>query len=122
MSTLTLLSAGTQIGSEATSVAIPWVRIVLAFVFCILVAIGAIALLRVRQGTWDLGALRRRLSDGLPDTLIRARRLDLVEKLPMAPGHYAVLLRCDAAHVLLHLGPQGATVIADLPVQAAPAP
>lgn len=122
MSLLTLLSAGAQIGSEATSVAIPWVRIVLAFVFCILVAVGAITLLRVRQGHWDLGALRRRLSDGLPNTLIRTRRLDLIEKLPMAPGHYAVLLRCDARDFLLHMGPQGATVISDLPKPDTTAP
>lgn len=114
MSIMTIMGASAQIGSEATSVAIPWVRIAFAFAFCILVAVGAIALLRVRQGRWDAGDLRSLLKGGLPDGLTRARRLIMIERLPLAPGHHAVLLRCDNRDLLLHIAPQGATLIADL--------
>lgn len=117
MSFVTILSAATQLGGQAAEVPIPWVRIVLAFLFCILVAVGAIATLRIRQGRLALPNWRRQLTAGL--SLKSRSRLTILDRIMVAPGHQVVLFQCDAKSYLLHLGPQGAKVIDTLPASEA---
>jgi hypothetical protein len=115
MTTLAILSAGAQIGSQAGGVAIPWLRIVLAFLFCIAVAAGAIAVLRIKQGQWTMPVWRRGLAARFSIDRASKPRLRVVGRLALAPGHQAVLLRCDDKCHLIHLGPQGSSVIDTFP-------
>jgi hypothetical protein len=87
--------------------AIPWARIVVAFLVCIAFAVGAILWLRSRQGLPTdvrtlLGQLRQsKASDPQAPLLIEQR-------LRASPTSQFVILRCGERRYLVHTGPQGA--------------
>lgn len=120
MTTFTLLAVGTEIGSQASRVEIPWLRIALAFLFCIALAVGAITLLRLRQGQWTLPHWGRDWVGRLRDKRAGPARLSVVERVALSPGHQVILLRCDDKCHLIHLGPQGSALIATVSAETGP--
>lgn len=67
---------------------------------------------------WVCAWTMRRYAPGLLQTG-PARRLQIVESLPLDSRHRAVLLRCDARHHLLVLG-DGKTVLIDRDIPSPP--
>ncbi|KPL68270.1 hypothetical protein SZ64_09135 [Erythrobacter sp. SG61-1L] len=87
---------------------VPWLRLVLAFAFCIAVAFGAVLLLRRHQRgggpVLPIALLERRT--GGP-----ARRLSVIETRRASPNGDLCLVECDGETWLLVLTPAGTTVL-----------
>lgn len=93
---------------------IPWSRIILAFFFCIGLAVAAITFIRARGGGNDMRSLLKGLGakmTGEPD------ELTLVSRLRIGPGHQVCVIRCKHREYLLHIGPQSALLIDELSEQ-----
>lgn len=84
---------------------IPWARIVLAFFFCVGVAVAAIALLRWRGGENPLPALlRREATGGKPE-------FEIIERTRVAPGAQLCMLACRSRRYLIYIGPNDAVLL-----------
>ncbi len=78
-------------------------------------AIAILLLLIAAMG--GLGLLARRFGLGGAAPLGPAKRLRVLESLPLDPRRRAILLACDDAAHLVILGPEGQTLIqSDLPL------
>lgn len=105
--TLTVATAAYAHGSDP---AVPWLRIALAFLFCVGVAVAAILWLRARQGSpIALHAFARRIA--APHRAGAPRELEVEERLRISPTAQVLVLRCGARRYLVHVGPQGAQTI-----------
>lgn len=115
MNTLLTLAAGAPArGALAYGAdpAIPWGRIVLAFLLCLALALGAIAVIRARHGLAVVPPeLARRLSHGTAAPVAEAERIAIVQRLAVTPTSQLVVLRRGSRSYLLHLTAQGATEI-----------
>lgn len=87
---------------------VPWARIVLSLLFCIALAFGAVAFVRWRSGQagpGSLASLLRRVERGT------ARRLELLERLPLTPTTQLCLVRSGNSRLLVLVSPGGAQLI-----------
>lgn len=91
---------------------IPWVRIILAFLFCIALAIAAIGFIRVRNGMPlmpdRLGSSIAGVGDG---TSAPSDRLQITQRLTLSPNSQVIVLKRGEQNYLLHVGANGATEI-----------
>lgn len=112
LDTLALVAARAAPLASGTAPSIPWARIVLAFLFCILVALAAIAFIRKRNGMPVLPAdLVHRLGQGQVVAPAAAGRLQIVQRLGVTPTSQLVVLKRGRQNYLLHLTNTGATEI-----------
>ena len=84
---------------------IPWARIILAFFFCIGVAVAAIAFLRWRSGEVPLSALLRRVETD------KERAFEIVERTRVGPGAQLCMLACRERRYLIYIGPNDAVLL-----------
>lgn len=103
-----LSAAGYAQGSEPV---IPWLRIVLAFAFCIALAVAAILWMRARQqgGQVDLNTLLARFAS--PAGAPARQALEVEHRLRVTATGQFLLLRCEQRRYLVHVGSQGAELI-----------
>lgn len=112
------------ISAADTGPIIPWARIVIAFLFCITLAIGAILWLRTRQGQpTSLSALWAQLKR--PSTEIVPKAMAIEQRLRITPTGQFLVLRCDERRYLLHVGSQQAQLLdrledVDTPLEPGP--
>ena len=102
-----LATAAAPIG-QADGPSVPWARIVLSLLFCIALAVAAIAFIRKRSGQAALGPLATLMSHverGAP------RQLELLERLPLTATSQLCLLRCGESRLLVLVSPAGAHVV-----------
>lgn len=115
MSVLTLLAATAADAAPlatGTSPSIPWGRILLAFVFCMVLAIAAIGFLRVRNGMPLLpDGMKERLGQTATDTAGPTDRIQITQRLSVTPASQLVVVKRGKQNYLLHLTNQGATEI-----------
>ena len=97
----------------ANGIDIPWLRIILALLFCLFLAVGAIGFVRARNGQPVLPeewAPRLHFREqGATDS--SAQRLHIAQRLSMTPTSQIVLLKRGTVTYLLHLTPTSATQI-----------
>jgi flagellar biogenesis protein FliO len=96
---------------QADAFAVPWARIILSLLFCLTLAVGAVALLRRRSGAPPIPSFARLLAR--PDRA-RERDLELLERLQLSPASQLCLVRCGERRLLLHVAAAGAQVLARL--------
>lgn len=91
---------------------IPWGRLILAFLFSIAVALGAILFIRVRNGlpAWPDKLQRPWRTEGEAAGKT-GEKLAIVERLNVTPSSQIVVLRRGRQNYLLHLSASGATEI-----------
>jgi flagellar biogenesis protein FliO len=106
--TVFLFLAAAPIG-QVDGFAVPWARIALALLFCLTLAVGAIALLRRRSGSPALPPFASFLSSHERD---RERELELVERLQLSAASQICLVRCGEERLLLHVSATGAQLLA----------
>ena len=95
--------------ATATSPAIPWLRIALAFGFCLALAIAAIGLLRHHQGRLRLAGLARRFPALRPAP---RRQITVIESRRVSQHGDVCLLHCHGHSYLIALG-QGDMLLLD---------
>lgn len=113
MSLLAILTVADNAAPLATGgeLDIPWIRIIVALIFSLVLAVVVINIFRVRNGLPAIpGGLSKRLGLVTSGMDIRSR-LSIVQRLQVTPASQIVLLRRDDSYYLLHLTNQGATVI-----------
>jgi hypothetical protein len=93
----------------APDIAVPWLRIVLALAFCLVVAFAAILVIRRRQG--GSGDLRTLLNAVIrtPDETAIALRID--ERIRLSASSQIVVLRWEGDRYLVHVAPSGAQLL-----------
>lgn len=109
MSVLHSLAAGTAL-AQAPGPSVPWARIAVAFLFCIGLAVCAIAALRWRlghRGNLDLG----RAFPLLRGAKRRPRELELVERLSLSPTTHLAVVRHGERKLLILTSSTGATLL-----------
>jgi flagellar biogenesis protein FliO len=95
-------AAAQRLGA-ATSVDVPWLRVIGALVLCLGLAVAAAF------------ALRSRLKGGVPSLLAKTpRRLQLVENLRLSHQVDLCLVVCDERRMLVASSPHGAVLLARL--------
>lgn len=105
IASLSVLAAASGRLGQAEGPVIPWLRIVLAFLFCIALAVAAVLWLRKRQGLPPLLAgLIATAPDG-PD------RLGIEERLRVSATSQILVLRWDGARYLVHVSGAGAQLL-----------
>ena len=98
--------------ATGTAPAIPWGRLVLAFAFCIVIALGAIAFIRKRNNMPLLSDdTLRRLGMGGGAGTMPHDRLQITQRLSVTPNSQLVVLKRGSQNYLLHLTNTGATEI-----------
>ena len=108
-SLLVLAAAGARFG-RAADPDIPWLRIALAFLFCIALAVAAILLLRRYQGgRIDPATLLTGLVRPGPAATPRALRLE--ERLRLSATSQVLVLAWGGTSYLVHVGATGAQLI-----------
>lgn len=114
MSSFLLLSAT---AADAAPIAmgegsnVPWIRIIIALAFCLALAVAAIGVIRLRNG---FPALPRGMSERFgmaTDGRSADVRLQVTQRLSIAPASHLVMLRRGKQNYLLYLTSHGATVI-----------
>ena len=107
---LDLVAAAGSALSYGAGPSVPWARIVLAFLLCAGLAVGAIAFLRWRTGQGGPGPLWSRLGRvaGSPD-----RELQLVERLALSATTQLVVVRWGTRKLLILASPAGAHVLSE---------
>ena len=93
---------------------IPWARIILAFFFCIGVAVAAIAFLRWRGGENPLPILLKR------EAAKEKHAFEIIERTRVGPGAQLCMLACKERRYLIYIGPHGAVLLdrfADHPME-----
>lgn len=91
---------------------IPWLRIVLAFLFCIGIAVAAIAFMRVRNGLPTMPkALRERLIQNPDYTDLRSDRLEVVQRVGIMPSGQLLVVRRGTRNYVLYLTAHGSSEI-----------
>jgi flagellar biogenesis protein FliO len=111
---LDLLAAATAPIVYGEGPSIPWARVVLSLLFCIALAVAAIAFIRKRSGQAALGPLTGlipRVERGVP------RKLELLERLPLAATSQLCLVRCGDKRLLILVSSGGAQLIERLDAQ-----
>ncbi|GAA4044792.1 hypothetical protein [Parerythrobacter jejuensis] len=115
MSTLSLLAAvaaDTAPLATGTGPSIPWGRIILAFVFCILLAVAAIGFIRVKNGMSLIpDTMAARMSASGEVTAPPAGKMQIVQRLSVTPASQLVIVRRGTQNYMLHLTNHGATEI-----------
>lgn len=107
---LTILAQAVPAYSRAADPVVPWARLILALLFCIILAAGAIIWLRARQGAaLDLRALADRLA-GAGKTAVPPE-MEVEERLRVSPTGQLLRVRCGLRRYLVHIGPHGAHLI-----------
>lgn len=107
---LTIIAQAAPAYSRAADPAVPWARLILAFLLCLILAAGAILWLRARQGApTDL----RALVDGIVGAGKAAPipELEIEERLRVSPTGQLLRVRCGVRRYLVHIGPHGASLI-----------
>jgi flagellar biogenesis protein FliO len=106
---LALLAAAAAPLAYGEGPTVPWARIVLSLLFCLAVAVGAIAVIRRRAGQPPLGALTALLlprgGHAVP------RQLELLERLALTPTSQVCLVRCGDRRLVVLVSPGGAQVV-----------
>lgn len=98
--------------ASGTDPAVPVGRIVLAFMFCIVLAIAAIGFIRVRNGMPLLpNGIRWRIGKTLSYAAPSPEKLQIVQRLSVTPNSQLVVLKRGRQNYLLHLTNHGATEI-----------
>ena len=111
MSALHILAAGASL-AQVEGPSVPWARIAVAFLFCIGVAVGAIAVMRRRmghRGGFDLGRALPLLR-GVPP---RPRELELLERLALSPTAQLAVVRHGERKLLIVTSPAGAHLLGE---------
>lgn len=92
---------------------IPWIRITLAFAFCIFLAIAAIGFIRIRNGlTFVPDEWRARLQgNGKEERPLNREWINVVQRVNLMPGSQLVVVQCGQLHYLLHITGSAVTVI-----------
>ena len=106
-----IASVDPAIALGSSGPAIPWVRIVLAFAFCALVAGGAIFLMHRKNGRtagWDW---RRLIASDATHQPGANPPLRVTQQLQVVPGGRIVMLECEGRRYLLHVNAQGSQLI-----------
>lgn len=104
-----LLAQAAPAYGQGADISIPWARIILAFLFCIAVAAGAILWLRARQGReTSLRALVDRLAGPAAPT---EQVLVVEDRLRASPTSQYLILRCGARRYLVHQTAQSAVLL-----------
>lgn len=112
LDTLALAAARAAPLASGTAPSIPWGRLVLAFVFCILVALAAIAFIRKRNGMPVLPEdVIQRFGQGQISAPAASGRVQIVQRLGVTPTSQLVVLKRGRQNYLLHLTNSGATEI-----------
>ncbi|MEM1051667.1 MAG: hypothetical protein AAGI28_06175 [Pseudomonadota bacterium] len=102
------------IGSLAQGVApdIPWVRIVLVMILCVLLAFVAVGFLRIRYG---LPFLPDRITNPITSAALvsdtSGEKLTIVDRLTAGPSSQFIVLGRGKKRYLIHVAQNGATVI-----------
>lgn len=100
-----MLAAATARLGQASEPAIPWLRIVFAFLFCIALAVVAVLWLRRRQGLPPL------LAGLVPAASAGPDRLGIEERLRVSATSQILVLRWDGARYLVHVSGAGAQLL-----------
>jgi len=104
-----LMLATVPIGREE-NFAIPWARIVLALLFCLALAVAAIAVRRRRLGFSATPSFASLLAfNGARED----RELELLERLQLSPTSQICLIRCGHRRLLLHISAAGAQLLGE---------
>ena len=92
----------------ASTPSVPWVRIVLAFLFCIALAVAAIAVLRHQQGR-----LRFTFAARAFPAMAQAprRRIEVIETRRISQHGDVCLLHCDEYSYLIAMGQAHAVLL-----------
>ena len=96
---------------QASSPDIPWLRIGLVLVLCIVLAFAAVGFLRLRYG---MPFLPERFVSPIRATLPEGEskdRLAIIERLPAGPSSQFVILSRGEQRYLIHISQQGAALI-----------
>lgn len=112
---ISLLATAPQIGRIAygEGLDIPWLRIILALVFCLFLATAAIVLIRARKGMPIVPAeiaKRFRVSDADTRASID-QNIRIAQRLAVTPSSQLVVIKRGQLNYLLHLTDVGATEI-----------
>lgn len=112
--TFLLLASGAEraLLGQGSGPDIPWFRLILAFLFCIGLAVVAIMAVRARAGMPVLPNRLSGLTKGLLEgEVLPQERVTIIQRLPVAPGSQLILLKRGRQRYLLHLTASGATEI-----------
>lgn len=82
-------------------------RILLSLFICLIVAVGAMLILKRHGGRISAAPLQAILKRNFP----AARRIDVLESRRISPNADVCLIRCDEREYLLVCGPQGQMVL-----------
>jgi flagellar biogenesis protein FliO len=105
---LTLLAAAAAPIAHGSAFSVPWARIALSLLFCIALAVAAIALIRRRTGHTALGPIAALIARG---EQAAPRGLELLERLPLTATSQLCLVRCGDERLLILISPGGAQLI-----------
>ena len=112
--TFLLLASGAERAmlGQGSSPDIPWLRLILAFLFCVGLAVVAIMAIRARAGMPILPKGLDRLTRGMLESeVLPEKRITIVQRLPVAPGSQLIVLKRGRQRYLLHLTASSATEI-----------
>lgn len=105
---ITMLSAASATIGQSAGFSIPWARIVLSLLFCLTLAVGAIAFIRRRSGAAVFPSFASLLSSAERG---KQRDLELLERLQLSPASQICLVRCGNKRLLVHVSAGGAQVL-----------
>lgn len=112
LSLLAMQAADAAPLATGSAPSIPWIRLILAFLFCIVIAVLAVAFIRKRNGLPLLPEhLQARLNQGATDQSSQQDRIQITQRLSVTPTSQLVVLRRGEQNYLLHLTNTGATEI-----------
>ena len=107
---LDLLTVASTALSYGEGPAVPWARIVLAFLLSIGVAVAAIAFMRWRAGQGGPNLPWLQIRRGAADA---QRELELVERLVLSATTQLVVVRWRERKLLILVSPTGAEVLSE---------
>ncbi len=97
---------------ETASLDIPWARIAFVFILCVCLSFAAVGFLRLRYGLPFLpGRLVNPIRASAEMFGSEKKELAIVERLPTGPSSQFLLLSRGKQRYLLHISPQGATLL-----------
>jgi flagellar biogenesis protein FliO len=105
---ITMLSAASATIGQSAGFSVPWARIALSLLFCLTLAVAAIAFIRRRSGAAVLPSFASLLSSAERG---KQRDLELLERLQLSPASQICLVRCGNKRLLVHVSAGGAQVL-----------
>lgn len=109
---LTAAAADSAPLATGTAPYIPWARIILALLFCIALAVGAIGFIRVKNGMSlvpdGIAARLHKQGEAPP---LASDKMQVTQRLSVTPSSQLVIVKRGKQNYMLHLTNQGATEI-----------